>query len=404
MISNQMVSGLMLVAGLMATGPARSDTVTDWNKLAADITVAQVQSPVLGNHILAVVQTSVFLAVNAITQTYEDERITIDARPGASVDTAIAVANRNVLLQLVPAQKAAIDQAYEAALARVTDGEDARSAGIAVGEQAATAAVGWYGAQKMRAIEPYRPVSNPGVYIPTVDVAAWNWGARPTWILKSSDQLRPPPPPALNSQDWAKDYDEVNRLGGLNSTQRSAEQTEIALFWQATVPTIYYPVLRSVAQAPGREITRNARLLAIAGQAMDDALIAVFDAKYFYRFWRPVTAIRNGDRDENEATTLVPDWEPLIATPMHPEYPCAHCIVSGTVAGLIRADLGDEPCPLLSTTSPALPGVTRSWKTPDEFAQEVADARVFDGVHYRTSAVVGTAMGARLAAMAMPAR
>ncbi len=160
-------------------------------------------------------------------------------------------------------------------------------------------------------------------------------------------------------------------------------------------------MVRSVANEPGREVTQNARLLAVAGQAIDDALIAVFDAKYHYRFWRPFTAIRNGDIDGNDATERDAGWLPLIDTPMHPEYPCAHCIVSGAVGAVLAAEIGNGPTPTLRSRSPTAPGVERTWTSVDDFVAEVAVARIYDGVHYRTSTEVGTAMGKKVGALAV---
>jgi hypothetical protein len=133
---------------------------------------------------------------------------------------------------------------------------------------------------------------------------------------------------------------------------------------------------------------------------MDDALIAVMDAKYHYRFWRPITAIRNGDRDGNAATERDASWMPLIDTPMHPEYPCAHCIISGSVGAVLKAEIGAGPAPALTTTSVTANGAARSWTSVDDFVQEVANARIYDGVHYRTSTEVGTAMGKKVGELA----
>jgi len=141
-------------------------------------------------------------------------------------------------------------------------------------------------------------------------------------------------------------------------------------------------------------VTGNARLLALAGMAMDDALIAVFDAKYAYNLWRPVTAIRNAEGDARD-----PGWLPFIDTPMHPEYPCAHCIVSASLGAVLQAELGTGPVPPLSSTSTTAGGATRTWKSVDDFVQEVAVARIYDGVHYRNSTVVGTEMGKKIGAL-----
>jgi hypothetical protein len=377
---------------------AAADVVTDWNVTAADITVAAGLGPPPANRTLAMVQTAVYEAVNAITKRYPPDRVTPNAVPDASVAAAVAAANRAMLSRLVPSQQAAIDKTYGSAIAAIADGP-AKTAGIAVGEQATAAVLAWRADDGAGASERYRPATAAGVYVPTTMPAASQWAQRKPWVMTSCDQFRPGPPPALASALWARDYNEIKAVGAKNSTTRTPAQTEIARFWEATAPTIYFPVVRSVANEPGREVTQNARLLAVTAQAIDDALIAVFDGKYFYNFWRPVTAIRNGDIDGNDATERDAGWLPFIDTPMHPEYPCAHCIVSGAVGAVLIAEIGSGPTPTLSTTSPTAPGVVRSWTTIDDFVIEVANARIYDGVHYRNSAEVGTAMGKKIGAL-----
>jgi hypothetical protein len=214
--------------------------------------------------------------------------------------------------------------------------------------------------------------------------------------MAGGDQFRPGAPPKLTSETWARDYNEIKAIGSKNSTQRTAEQTAIAKFWEATAPAVYWPVARSVATVPGRDVTANARLLALAAMAMDDALIAVFDAKYTYNFWRPITAIRNGDADGNDATERDAGWTPFIDTPMHPEYPCAHCIVSASLGAVLEAELGGGPTPKLSSASATAGGAVRTWASIADFTREVSEARICDGVHYRNSAEVGTAMGKKI--------
>src|SRR5439155_1164801 len=151
----------------------------------------------------------------------------------------------------------------------------------------------------------------------------------------------------------------------------------------------------------GRDVTENARLLATAAMAMDDALVAVFDAKYTYHLWRPVTAIRNGDVDGNDATERDPSWTPFIDTPMHPEYPCAHCIVSASLGAVLQAELGSGPTPTLSSASSTAGGAVRTWKSVGDFVREVAEARICDGVHYRFSTEVGASMGKQIGELAV---
>jgi hypothetical protein len=344
---------------------------------------------------MAIVQVSVFEAVNAITGRYPSSRVKLTAAPGASVDAAVAAATRTALIKSVPAQHAAIDADYQAALKSVTD-ERAKADGIAVGERAAETIVAACADDGFMAPNVYQPHAAPGVYVPTMFPAVPHWGKRRPWVMTSGNQFRPGPPPSLTSDTWKRDYAEIRAIGGKTSTQRTTEQTAIAQFWEATAPSVYWPVARSVATVPGRDVTDNARLLAVAAMAMDDALIAVFDAKYTYNFWRPITAIRNAEGDLREA-----GWTPFIDTPMHPEYPCAHCIVSGALGAVLAAEIGSGPTPKLSSTSSTAGGVTRVWVTVGDFVQEVAVGRIYDGVHYRNSAEVGTAMGKRIGELAV---
>ena len=390
--------GFLAAAMLAGALCAHADVVTDANAKAAEIASKHPATPP-AVRTMAIVQVSVFEAVNAITGRYPAFRAKVTAAPGASVEAAVASATRTALLKLMPAQQAAIDADYQAALKPLANGR-AKSDGIGVGEQAAAAILVSCADDGSVAPNTYQPHTTAGVYVPTMFPAVPHWGKRKPWVMASADQFRPGPPPSLTSETWKRDYAEIKALGGKNSTQRTAEQTAIAQFWEATAPVVYWPVVRSVANAPGRDVADNARLLAMAAMAMDDGLIAVFDAKYTYNFWRPVTAIRNAEGDARD-----PGWTPFIDTPMHPEYPCAHCIVSGSLGAVLAAELGTGPVPTLSSTSYTAGGAVRTWGSVGDFVQEVAVARIYDGVHYRNSAEVGTAMGkavGELAAKRLP--
>lgn len=390
---------LLVVAASLLTAPmAPADVVTEWNIKAGEIVVEAKLGAPPANRVLAIVHTAVYEAANAITRRYPASGLQLEAAPGASVEAAVAAANHATLAKLVPSQQAAIDTAYAAALARIADGP-AKTAGTAVGDRAAAAILAVRADDGATTGETYRPHTTAGVYVPTVIPAVPQWAQRKPWVMTSPAQFRPGPPPKLTSALWARDYDEVKTLGGKSSTRRTAEQTEIARFWEATLPPIYHGIVRSVANLPGREVTHNARLFAAVTQATDDALIAIFDAKYHYNFWRPVTAIRNGDIDGNEVTERNPSWTPFIDTPMHPEYPCAHCIICGAVGAVLQVEIGTGPMPTLTTTSSSAQGATRSWTKIDDFMQEVANARIYDGVHYRNSTEVGTAMGKQIGAL-----
>ncbi|HWP77705.1 MAG TPA: vanadium-dependent haloperoxidase [Methylomirabilota bacterium] len=390
--------GLLAVLILIGAPGAHADVVTDANTRAADV-VSRVPSTPIAVRMMAIVQVSVFEAVNAVTGRYPPQRAKLTPAPGASVEAAVAAATRTALSKLVPAQQAAVDADYQALLASVSDGP-AKTAGIALGEQAATAIVALCADDGAGAPDVYRPHAGAGVYVPTVGPAVPHWGGRRPWVMPRGDHFRPGPPPALTSDTWARDYNEIKAVGSRNSTQRTPEQTAMAKFWEATAPAVYWPVARSVAGMPGRDVTDNARLFALAAMAMDDGLIAVFDAKYTYNLWRPVTAIRNGDLDGNNATDRDPGWTPFIDTPLHPEYPCAHCIVSASLGAVLEAELGSGPTPTLSSASSTAGGAVRTWASVGNFTKEVAEARIYDGVHYRTSTDVGSAMGKKIGELA----
>lgn len=389
-----------VAAALLASSAVSADVVTEWNVKAGELVVAAKLGPPPANRVLAIVHTAVYEAVNAITKRYPAGDLKLETTSEASVDAAIGAANRTTLANLLPSQQVAIDRAYHDALAKIADGPR-KTAGIAVGERAATAILEVRSNDGAEIAENYRPQTTPGVYVPTVVPAGSRWPQRMPWLMTSPAQFRPGPPPALASEVWGRDYNEIKTVGAKESKLRTDEQTAIARFWEATAPPIYHGVLRSAANVAGREVTRNARFLAAATQAIDDALIAVFEAKYHYNFWRPITAIRNGDIDGNNATERDPSWEPFIDTPMHPEYPCAHCIVSAAVGTVLQAEIGAGPMPLLTTTSSTAGGAARSWKSTDAFIHEVAQARIYDGVHYRFSTEVGTAMGKQIGALAV---
>ena len=372
---------------LFVASAVNADVITDWNIKAGEIVTESKLGTPPAIRAMAIVQTAVYDAVNAVS-------------PGASVNAAVAAANRVTLTKMMPAQQASIDAAYQAALAKVDEGP-AKVAGIAAGEQAAAAVLARRAEDGGATPESYRPHTIAGVYVPTAIPAVTQWPQRKPWLMSTAAQFRPGPPPALNSATWTRDYNEIKALGSKNSTQRTAEQTEIARFWEYSLPSIYHGVVRSVAATPGRDVAQNAMTFAAVAQAMDDAMISVFEAKYQYNFWRPVTAIRNGDIDGNDATQREASWTGFIDNPLHPEYPSAHSILASAVATVLKAEVGRGPVPVLTTTSPSAKGAARSWTNFDEFTREVADARIYEGVHYRTSTDVGIAMGKQIGDLAV---
>jgi membrane-associated phospholipid phosphatase len=379
---------------------AEADVVTDWNVVAGDLIVESRIGTPPANRVMAIVQT-------AVNDALSDPELRRYASPAAvqqaAQGAAVAAANRSTLDKLLPQQQASLAKAYQAALSRLPDGPDtaaAKVAGFAAGERAAARVLAQRAGDAALGPDRYRPHTTPGAYVPTAAVAVPQWSQRQPWLLARADQFRPGPPPALSSLTWVRDYDEVKTLGARTSPQRSAEQTEIARFWEYSLPPIYHGLLRSVALAPGRSVERNAQFFATASQAMDDALIAVMDAKYHYGFWRPVTAIRNGELDGNDATVADPAWVALIDAPLHPEYPSAHSILAATLGTLIAAEVGLGRLPELATSSPTAKGATRKWASVEPFVEEVGHARIWSGIHYRSATDAGAAMGRQIGALA----
>ena len=230
-----------------------------------------------------------------------------DVLPGAAMDYLILGTAASSIAGYEAQRVPVLVQtpAYARALAKIAAGEP-RTKGIEVGERAAADVLTKH-SHDLDSIEPYRPAASPGVYVPTTIPTGWSLGMNRPWFMKSAAQFRPGPPPTLTSVQWARDYNEIKALGSATSTVRTSEQTEIARFWATALPDVHLGLARSVATAPGREVTRNARLYAAVTAAMNETETSVFEAKYHYLFWRPITAIRNGDRDGNSATERDPD-------------------------------------------------------------------------------------------------
>ena len=385
---------IFLAATLSAGSAARADAVTDWNEVAAARVLAARQSPAEGARSMAMMHVAMFDAINAVQPRYAPYAFKGKAPAGSSPEAAGAAAARTVLVKLFPDQRQAVDTAYAASLVSIPEGAG-KTAGIALGEQVGGECIAMREKDGTGVPFAYRPVTAPGVYVPTVLPASSEWPFVKPFFMKDPAQFRPGPPPALKTAEWAKDYNEIKQMGGRQSGVRSAEQTEVAQFWAQTGVPSWNPVVRSVSSAAGLNLLENARLFALANMAATDAFVAVFDAKYTYNLWRPITAIRNGDRQDNPEVARDAGWMPLIDTPMHPEYPCAHCISSAAVGTVLASELRDRPVSIAMTSSTA-PGVTRRWTRVEDYMDEVSNARVWSGVHYRFSTRVGAEMGHRI--------
>ena len=280
-------------------------------------------------------------------------------------------------------------------LATIPSGNE-KSNGTRLGEAVAALMLEARARDGADAPDDYRPTTKPGVYIPTTMTVAPMWGRVKPFALTTPSQFRPVPPLALASDQWASDLNEVKTYGARGSTRRSARQTEDARFWLITGPQAYDPVVRQIVAAKKMSLIDGARFMALTSSAMADALIAVFDAKYHYEFWRPITAVRNGDLHDNPAVTRDATWQPIDLTPMHPEYPCAHCIIAASLAAVVETVLGSADVPEIVMTSPTAPGITRRWTNMRTMADEISQARIWAGFHYRFSTRVGQDMGFKI--------
>ncbi len=387
------VAPIMLLTGL--GGPVAADVITDWNEEAVAFVTKQRMLPPQAERVVASVHVAMFDAVNSIERRYRPYRLAVTTSKETSKEAAAAVAAGMVLASLHPNETAELKSLMDAYLAAIPPGI-AKSEGIKVGQEVAAKIVAERKADGADGPDAYRPKTQPGVYVPTPITASSTWPNVKPFAMTSPSQFRPQPPIPLAGEEWAADYNEIKNLGRKNSSKRTARQTEDGRFWLITGPASYYPIVRQVAVAKKMDVIDSARFMALASTATADAYIAVFDAKYHYDFWRPITAIRNGDIDGNPATELDAIWQPIDNTPMHPEYPCAHCITSAAVAAVIEEALGSADIPEVSMTSPTAPGVTHRWTNVWAYADEVSMARIYAGFHYRFSTRVGQEMGRKI--------
>ncbi|HXZ80646.1 MAG TPA: vanadium-dependent haloperoxidase [Terriglobales bacterium] len=400
MTSGRLQRCLAVMVILAVPCTALSDVITEWNEKAVASTITAKQLPFVGARTLALVHTAMFDAVNSIQGRYTPYKVKLDVPAGASSEAAAAAAAHATLVALFPEQKTSLDSAYTVSLAKIPAGEG-KTAGVAVGEKVASQIISLRASDGSNAPNTYRPVTTAGVYIATTLPIGSQWGSVTPWLMQRTSQFRPGPPPQLTSSQWARDCNEIKDIGGKTSTLRTPEQSDIARFWVITGPSSWDPIVRQLADIPTRSLIDNARLFAFVETAAADAYIAVFDAKYTYNFWRPVTAIRNGDLGGNPGMSRVADWEPLIDTPLHPEYPCAHCITSAAAGTVLESEFGRGAVPTLTMTSATAPGVVRKWNSIKEWMDEVSAARMYGGIHYRNSTIVGQEMGRKIGELAV---
>ena len=389
------VSAAMIGAWVAVGAPAsaRANVITDWDEKA--VAIVTPMPPYTAQRVMGMVHIAMFDAVNSIERRFQRYLVQLPAEPTTSKEAAAASAAAAVLATIDSKTAGEMKIAIASYLASIPDSA-AKSDGVKLGEAVAARVVEARANDGADALDDYRPRTTPGVYVPTPITAASAWPNVKPFAMTKGSQFRPDPPISLTSKEWAADFNELKDYGGKTGAKRSAQQTEIAQFWLMVGPQAYHPFARNLVTAKQMNVDDSARFMALVAVGLNEALIAVFDAKYHYNFWRPITAIRNGDIDDNPATEREATWQPIDNTPMHPEYPCAHCILSGSVAGVVKAVLGTAEIPEIAVTSATAPGVTHRWTNMTAFTDEVANARIWAGFHYRFSTRVGTGMGLQI--------
>lgn len=384
----------------LTSAPARADdAVMEWNQIALAATVTAGQGPLPQIRTMAIVQVSVHDAVNAITCDY---RTYLPIRCGAwgTPDAAAIAAAHRALVGLLPAQAPALDQARAASLA--AHGLSDRSPGVAFGQAVAAVILAIRANDgTAQAQFPYTApgAGTPGVWVPVGPAAPVTpgWGNVRPWVVRHLYPFQPPGPPPLHSRRYARDYNEVKEVGSLTSSSRTDEQTNIARFWLAPPSAIWNGVARQAIEAQGLNLSAAARTFALLYLAGADASIVCWDTKYIVNFWRPITAIQHGDADDNESTEADPAWAPLFPTPQHPEYMSGHSTNSSAMATVLILLFGDKSDAPIVATSPTNPGFERHWASFTEGVEEVMDARVYSGIHFRSANEDGAQAGRKVA-------
>jgi hypothetical protein len=418
----RLLAGILFLVLCLPLGAAPvQDAVTDWNAFLLSFAVPPPASRPANEIVVAggYMHIAIYDAINTIDGGYTPYVTGLPAAaPGASREAAVAAAANRILTALYPVFTSTIAAHYSAAIGAVLD-PVARDNGIAAGLAAANGLLtlrnfpndGWQRNVSYSYITP--PVAGsyqrtPPSFQPAGPVSFWLSQLTP-FAMTSPSQFRVDPPPALDSQQWADDFNEVKTLGAATGSTRTDEQTTIALFYAnpsaplSVNPAVQYSLnLRNLSSQEGltQDVTRNARYFAQAYTALADAFIGCWDSKYHYSFWRPVTAIRTDLDDGNDQTQTDPAWLPLIVTPGHPEYPSAHGCATSAMANSMAYFLGTKrPAQGVPLTGTDAGGniIVRPVDSTDDVVREIIDARVYEGIHYRTSVVHGTILGRKAA-------
>ena len=407
---------LLLVCALVALGApsvARADAVIDWNVQAQATILAPGPTAHASTLSFAMVHGAVYDAVNAIDHRYQPYLRVPHARRHASQDAAAATAAFRMLAALYPDQLATLQDRYDASLGAIADGR-AKRRGIAAGEAAAAAMLAAREHDgRLPAGTPYPfPLGTaPGEWrvsppLTAVDPAWWVGNVRP-FLIGRGDRFRTSGPNPLASKAYARDLNEVKRVGAFDSPVRTADQTTAAIFWQAQPMMLYSGVMRDLSARYRLSTAANARLFGMVTLAAADGAISCWNDKYYWRFWRPIDAIRLAGSDGNPLTTADPTWRPLfdpatpstppLATPNFPDHPSGHSCVTSSVAYALQDFFGKDKI-AFAVSSPRFPGQPRHFRRFSDLLQEIVDARVWGGIHFRAADEQGAGIGRKVAA------
>jgi membrane-associated phospholipid phosphatase len=409
-MTRRLAIALIAVAALALPGVAYGDVVTDWNRTMRDALYATHTPPPPSMRIGAIVQTSVFDAVNGIAHRYEQfhpEVLNASAPPGASRRAAAASAAYTALSALLPSQQAAFDAQYAATLASLPTSASV-DRGLAWGRTVADAILAWRSSDGFTTVLPLYVVGPLPSWQPTppgfaATPAFRQFASMAPWTMTSPGQFLPPPPPSVTSARYTADFQEVKTIG--NAATATPADVETARFWNGqfdTPVTIWNRVGESLLASRHPRLVDRARFYALLNVSMADAVIAIWNAKNAYNTWRPVTAIRNADADGNPATGQDATWTPVLTTPVFQEYPSGHSGVSSAAAAVLASFFGDRTT--FTVTSDGLPPAPSTARTYGSFSDAIADvaqARVAAGIHFRFSCNVASQMGAGVARQAI---
>ena len=383
--------------------PASADVVTSWNSAALAAIRTNSTSPPVASRALAILHVSIYDAVNGISRRHERYLVESTVQASASEVAAASAAALRVLTTLFPAQTSQFTALHQTIVRAIKDGPQKRS-GLAWGGLVADQILALRANDGSDAVVPAPVGKGPGVWEPTPPAFAPyllpQWGFVTPFVMESSAALRPNGQPPLDSAQWAADYNEVKALGAAVGSSRTADQSQIARFWAdgagtETPPGHWNHIAQDVAAAQRNSLEQNARMFALLNLALADAAICAWDAKYAFNFWRPVTAIRFGDTDGNDATAADPTWSSFIITPPFPDYTSGHSTFSGAAARVLARFYGRDDIAFV-TGSDALPGVTRSFAGFAAAAAEAGASRIYGGIHYTSANQDGLAAGAAI--------